>query len=600
MLKPHTFHIPVLGVGFSIDTPIKVAPYGIDSVLSLGDDILIEKMRKMYCQRNNLPYQPIDEKSIDYRANRITAYLNLINDLVNQKFEEIKNNPLGNTDGILKYIQMLPEHSILKNEFKQLVTGNSRQTEIKSWVEKNFTIGSIDVNIMTKIDGENFHNNIKLSTEYNDAHAALRGYANSNLQSGIVFSAGMNPRLYSYMENFTDFYPDSNGFLKKKIVLKVSDYRSAFIQGKYLAKKGLWVSEYRIESGLNCGGHAFATNGTLLGPILKEFRDKKNELTLTMHDLYIQSLQSKGINIPNHILPIRIAAQGGVGTNQEHQFLIDHYKVDSVGWGTPFLLVPEIINIDPYTLNQLSEAKESDLYISEISPLGIPFNTMKESTKGIEKRHLAGSGKPGSPCVRDYLSFNTEYNEKGLCPASRKYQHQKIKELQSKNLPEQEYNEIYNAIVDKECLCTGLGVTALIVNKIDNSLEGNTVSVCPGPNLAYFSDVMSLEQIINHIYGRTNVIKRKDRPNMFVKELELNISYLKKKLEKLQHESSESIGQNMEEFKQNVTEGIKYYRQLFSELNRSSKGIYSSLLNDLTNIETKFKSYLQQISVAIT
>ena len=50
------------------------------------------------------------------------------------------------------------------------------------------------------------------------------------------------------------------------------------IQGNFLAKKGLWVSEYRIESGLNCGGHAFATDGFLLGPILEEFHQKKEQL----------------------------------------------------------------------------------------------------------------------------------------------------------------------------------------------------------------------------------------------------------------------------------------------------------------------------------
>ena len=32
-------------------------------------------------------------------------------------------------------------------------------------------------------------------------------------------------------------------------------------QSKVLAKKGIWVSEFRIESGLNCGGHAFAPGG---------------------------------------------------------------------------------------------------------------------------------------------------------------------------------------------------------------------------------------------------------------------------------------------------------------------------------------------------
>ncbi len=40
----HTFSIPVMGTGFSIDTPLRVAQYGISSVISLVDDVLIEQM----------------------------------------------------------------------------------------------------------------------------------------------------------------------------------------------------------------------------------------------------------------------------------------------------------------------------------------------------------------------------------------------------------------------------------------------------------------------------------------------------------------------------------------------------------------------------
>ena len=135
--------------------------------------------------------------------------------------------------------------------------------------------GSIDVNIMTKLDKENYRKTEKLPVEFNDAHAALRGFAQSKLKSSLVLSAGMNPRLYSYIEQFDDFYPDKNGNLKKKVIFKVSDYRSALIQGKFLAKKGIWVSEYRIESGLNCGGHAFASDGSLMGPIFEEFKNNR-------------------------------------------------------------------------------------------------------------------------------------------------------------------------------------------------------------------------------------------------------------------------------------------------------------------------------------
>lgn len=37
--KPlHTFHIPVMGLAFTIDSPLRVAHYGIDSVISIMDD----------------------------------------------------------------------------------------------------------------------------------------------------------------------------------------------------------------------------------------------------------------------------------------------------------------------------------------------------------------------------------------------------------------------------------------------------------------------------------------------------------------------------------------------------------------------------------
>jgi len=81
MKKAHSFHIPVMGIGFTIDSPLKVAQYGIDSVISLVDDILLEKLRKMYCELHEMPYKEITDKIEDFRAKRITSYLNLINTL---------------------------------------------------------------------------------------------------------------------------------------------------------------------------------------------------------------------------------------------------------------------------------------------------------------------------------------------------------------------------------------------------------------------------------------------------------------------------------------------------------------------------------------
>ena len=74
---------------------------------------------------------------------------------------------------------------------------------------------------MTKLDKDNFIKDEQLPVAFNDAHAALRGFANSTLESSVVLSAGMNPRLYSYFENFPVFFPDANNNLKKKITIYI-------------------------------------------------------------------------------------------------------------------------------------------------------------------------------------------------------------------------------------------------------------------------------------------------------------------------------------------------------------------------------------------
>ncbi|MEQ8881805.1 MAG: hypothetical protein RLQ12_19320, partial [Cyclobacteriaceae bacterium] len=74
----HTFHIPVMGITFTIDTPIRVAHYGINSVISIIEDSLIEKVRKFYSQKYDVPYTPVKDQDSDPRATRITKYLNLV------------------------------------------------------------------------------------------------------------------------------------------------------------------------------------------------------------------------------------------------------------------------------------------------------------------------------------------------------------------------------------------------------------------------------------------------------------------------------------------------------------------------------------------
>ena len=583
MAKAHSFHIPVMGIGYTIDTPLKIAQYGMDSAISLVDDILLEKLRKMYCEKFNLPYEEISSKSKDFRARRITAYLNLINTLTKKNFEDLKNS-LEKGNELKEFFSMLADDSELKREFNKL-SSEKNVHELSQWLNENLSMGSIDVNIMTKIDRSNYKDGEKLGPEYNDAHSALRGYANSDLISSLVLSAGINPRLYTYIQNFEDFYPDKDGDIKKKIVLKVSDYKSALIQGKFLAKKGLWVSEYRIESGLNCGGHAFATDGQLLGPVLARFRDNRQELIDSIHEVLLPALEAKGRAIPSVQLPLIITAQGGVGTAEEHNFLTQHYEVDSIGWGSPFLLVPEATTVDDNTLQQLIEAREEDLYLSDISPLGVPFNSLRGNTKDLEKLSLIAKGKPGSSCSKKYAALSSEFSDKTICTASRRYQTLKLKELAKAGMSENEYQEKYEQIVDKSCICVGLGTSSLLVNNLDTKIEGDGVSVCPGPNMAYYSRAMSLREITDHIYGRANMIDRKDRPHMFIKELEIYLEFLNKKIKETKFGAEQKQIDYLLSFAKDIENGIQYYYELFdvqADIFMSSR---SKILRDMARCQ---------------
>lgn len=556
-----------MGLAFTIDTPIRVGKYGISSVISITDDELIESMRKFYCAKFVRPYQEISKKVQDYRAERIRHYLNLLNDIVKERFEAFKEDLVENRAELEQFISMLPNASDVKKKLERLYTeGATAKTSLRNYIQEQLFAGTIDVNIMTKVDKDNFEDNTPLPIEFNDAHASLRGFANSNLSSSVVLSAGMNPRLYSYFETFSDFYPDTGFNLKKKIILKVSDFRSAMIQGNFLAKKGLWVSEYRIESGLNCGGHAFATEGYLLGPILEEFKTKKEQLIQSTHDLLIKALNHKGMPVPDKPLSLKITAQGGVGTAEEHDFLLNHFRLDSVGWGSPFLLVPEATSVDQETRNLLANAKEDDFYLSNISPLGVPFNSLKGVTNDFWKQKRIDDNKPGSSCPKKFLALSKEYGEKGICTASKKYQDAKIEELENMRttITFADFENKKNKITEKSCLCVGLANASYLENDIPVKGQNQGVVICPGPNLAYFNKEVSLPEMIRHIYGNTNIISHINRPNMFIKELKMYVDYFKTEVHNCTDEITSGKIKKWKLFKNNLLEGIDYYENLFN------------------------------------
>jgi len=585
---PHTFHIPVMGLGFTIDSPIKVARFGISSVVSIVEDTIIERMRRYYYRKIDEPYQPITVSEPDYRAKRITDYLNLLNRIVGEQMERLRASTFEAGSELVQYFEMLPESSLLKKMYRQMtaIKDKNERCKMEQKLRTELKAGCIDVNTMTKLDNTRYHSDGTPIDNGSDAMAALRGYANSELtDSSVIFSAGMNPRLYNYIEQFDVFTKMKDGEFIKKIVVKVSDHRSAVIQGKYLAKKGLWVSEFRVESGLNCGGHAFASDGLMLGPILEEFKNKREDLVAELFEIYCNALTAKGKMPPTTRPAIKLTVQGGIGTAEEDAFLRDFYQLDATGWGSPFMLVPEAVTIDDETLELLVAAQEKDIVLSKNSPLGVPFNYLKGASGEKEKYRMAAEGRPGSPCTARLLQANTEFTEKPVCTASTTYIANKLKQLELEQISDEERQKKREAILTRECLCVGLSNTA--VNKCELPPINKTVTgitACPGPNLAYFDKIMSLKEMVDHIYGRVNNLRKAYRPHMFINELNIYIEYIREQFANIDVEDAKWM-KYYRMFCKNMHDAVDYYRKQTDMIFTSCAEGKEMFMNELQRIE---------------
>jgi len=577
---PHRFHIPVMGTGFTIDTCLKVARFGIHSVLSLGDDEMIERVREYHSREYGFHYEEIAGGSGDHRARRITAYLNQLNLLVNDQFETLRHQPFEAEEDITRYFTLLPEGQ-LKTEYNAMMaeTDLAQKTRRQDELRRLMKPGRINVNVMTKVDCTiDRVNNRMLDPDKTDALNGLKGYGESDLQSSIIFSAGMNPRLYGAITQYPDFFPDRSGEIKKQVVLKVSDYRSAAIQGRFLVKKGIWVSEWRFESGLNCGGHAFATQGMLMGPILKEFKERRLELVETLFPLYEAALAKMGREIDGPP-PHRFTVQGGVGTHEEHDTILKYYEADATGWGSPFLLVPEVVRIDDEHLEKVREAGEKEIKLTRSSPLGIPFWNLLTSESEAYRRERIAEGKAGSICPHRYLKFNTEFTKKPICRSSKAYQTLKIKEINGRDdLDEEQRAAHVQETTDRACICYDLSAPAL---KVMNLPTTSKLNVCVGPNARFFDKVSSLREMADHIYGRIDLLKGKNRPNMFVNELRLYMEYMAEEVERVRLKLSNQTHEYFDEYKLNLLNGIEYYREQADNLVAKGREGFLSQLDTL-------------------
>jgi hypothetical protein len=557
--SPHNFHIPVMGVSFTNESPLKIGRFGIDSVMSLGDDNLLEDLRKHWAEKRGDGFTPIAKNAPQCRSRRVQAWCDLVADELDAQMLHMRREPMMPGLDLWRYFALLPEGS-LKQAWRaaiELPHGPARQAAHATLMAQ-LKPGRADVNIMTKVDRDTLPDGSIRPKGESDALAGLLGFANSRLQSAVEFSAGINPRLYGFTSEQPAFLPGPQGqAASKQIIIKISDFRSAEVQGRFLAKKGVWVSEWRIESGLNCGGHAFGMDGQLLGPVLEQMRLDRHALAAELFQICQEGLRKRGLPVYAEQPEQRLSAQGGVGTAEEHNFLRSHYGVDTVGWGSPFLLVPEAVTLDEEHLKLLEEATEDDIQLSGASPLGIPFWNLMSSSSERHRRQRIAEGKPGSPCPQGYLAFDNS-NGRPLCHAASAHQRLILK-LVNAEVDEKKREDLKKRTLDKSCICLDLSGSSRRVLGIDTNAD---VAVCPGPNIAYFQRRASLDEMCAHVYGRQRLPLDANRPSMFAKEFDLALGEQMKKRQRAAA-GLEDLNQASDDLTlKRLNEAIPYYDEL--------------------------------------
>ena len=114
--------------------------------------------------------------------------------------------------------------------------------------------------------------------------------------------------------------------------------------------------------------------------------------------------------------------------------------------------------------------------------------------------------------------------------------------------------------------------------------------MCPGPNIVFFDKIASLKEMVGHIYGKTDLLGSKPRPNLFVNELRLYIEHFQQ-LTNQTFANSKAI-QHVLTFKKNLEEGIDYYKKLASEYSSITGEVMDTFFKDLVTEEERLNACL--------
>lgn len=141
-------------------------------------------------------------------------------------------------------------------------------------------------------------------------------------------------------------------------------------------------------------------------------------------------------------------------------------------------------------------------------------------------------------------------------------------------------------------MCEGLAASAYLKYNIQKPKEITAVSICPGPNTAYFKGPYTLQEMVDHIYGR-RPLDLKNRPHMFLNELHLYVDYLKN-LVKNGVDDVKKL-KVIQKFKNQLAQGIAYYHTITKEMEKFGFKETPNFISTLSNYDEELQG--QQVEV---
>jgi hypothetical protein len=124
--RTHRFHIPVMGTGHSIDTPLRVARWGISSVISLVDDILVEQVHRLHAERRGIPFKGGGSPRSQGPRRKDPPVHGFPAPAGAGQMAELRAQSFADDSDKTRWFAMLPESSPLKAEWIRLKSLPSR------------------------------------------------------------------------------------------------------------------------------------------------------------------------------------------------------------------------------------------------------------------------------------------------------------------------------------------------------------------------------------------------------------------------------------------------------------------------------------------